>query len=1278
MLRKRNEGSVQRARKTQLLCKPRPGRVALALTFGLGLGLLANKAPAEIPAPDHTFYGSATESGVLVAEGVIEVKLVAQPFPLAIYSIGSEPGLGDFYVLRVPMDFEGDRIEGAARPGDAVEFFIGGELAGRATVGTPGESQTLNLDTFFDESAELTITSLEIAEGDGGTSFVDFHVGLSRPIAMDATAQFATQSGTAQAALDFVPASGTLTVAAGTTSTVISVGIIGDTVVEPPETFVVTLSDPVNAELAGAGQAIGTIAADDAQSVLYVTDSQILEGDLEQSMATFHLFVEDELPTRAGATVTVSFNTEDGSAIAGIDYVATSGIATIDLSEICADYTAPCAEIQVPVLADNEQESDEQFRVVLSNPEGAVLGDTEATGTIYTDEHFLQFVEAQLEGPNGSALQGATDIVVSPDGRHAYVASQLANRIDVFGRAPDGSLDYLSSISDSVVTPLAGVRSLSFNTDGSTLYAAAFLADSLTILNRDSGSGGLTADAHFMDGLGGVDGLDGIWDIEISTDDCFAYASGNKANAIAIFDVGSCTVAPGYLGQVKQGVLGIQGLLGVSGLAISVDGTQLYATSFLDSSLVTFSRDSEDGSLLYLGRERDGVDGVNGLGGAREVSPSPDNRHLYAAAELDNAITVFKREAGDVDFVEQKVNGLGVVEGLGSVSDVAVSPDGDLVFGAGKADSAISVFSRTQLTGALAFVEARYDGTPEPAGRTVDGLSGTVSLALGPEADGRHVYATGFGDDGAAVFLRDTQAPSEATLSSPSHPLATWTTASHLILEWSGSVDNEGGSGVRGYSFVLDQESTTVPDVHLDLGHDHPDLQSFSTSLSQSGPYYFHLRSCDVARNCGQSVHYGPILIDFDAPRAPSHLQSSSHSTDTPSENSVIAVSWASALDDLSGLDGYEAFFNKTATSTCFGSVTLGVNAVGTTSEPLEDGDWYFHICAIDAVGNVSPASHLGPFTIDAVPATITDFSTTSAPSVGVVEDGDRLDVPVSQLHFTFSEPMEPLSVASFVLIEAGPDEVLNTTSCGAPVGDDIVEQLSTAIANFDETHLTLSLDAASSLRRGAYRVLSCELLNANGFLLDGDTDGVSGGTYSLDFNIIGQNFLTNSNFDDSIINWMTSTTTGNSQFSTTDSEGILTSGSLRLSVLNAPVTTRQCAPQETREFVGEQLALSLRVRNDDGVDVAVQVAAAVDGECDQLIETTDWFTLEQDPSEDFVEWRIDDLGLQSARFVLLQIEVTSVSAEPNEVYVDSVFLGTVGGFIFEDGFESGDASAWQ
>ena len=108
----------------------------------------------------------------------------------------------------------------------------------------------------------LSIADALVAEGNSDTKTLSFPVYLSAASTKPVSVEFATTDGTATAPSDYTAVSGTLTLAPGERHTTIDVVVLGDTNVEPEETFMITLSNPVNATIADASAA-GFIQNDD-------------------------------------------------------------------------------------------------------------------------------------------------------------------------------------------------------------------------------------------------------------------------------------------------------------------------------------------------------------------------------------------------------------------------------------------------------------------------------------------------------------------------------------------------------------------------------------------------------------------------------------------------------------------------------------------------------------------------------------------------------------------------------------------------------------------------------------------------------------------------------------------------------------------------------------------------------------------------------------------------------------------------------------------------------
>ncbi|KDB53637.1 hypothetical protein X805_07670 [Sphaerotilus natans subsp. natans DSM 6575] len=247
-----------------------------------------------------------------------------------------------------------------------------------------------------DDRPKISINDpAEVNEGDG-TNTVTFTVTLSNTSNLPVTVAYATANGTALAGADYVAQNGTLTFAPGETSKTITVTILDDAVYEGPESFLVNLSVPTNSViLDGSGTATikddgtGTIvdptptdpppAPDDDRPTIAINDVVVNEAG---NYAEFTV-------TLTGATalpVNVAFTTRDGTALAGSDYTATSGVLTFAPGETSKT-------IRVPIVNDSPAvyEGPEAFTVELSasadasQPLNARITDPSGTGTIVDD-----------------------------------------------------------------------------------------------------------------------------------------------------------------------------------------------------------------------------------------------------------------------------------------------------------------------------------------------------------------------------------------------------------------------------------------------------------------------------------------------------------------------------------------------------------------------------------------------------------------------------------------------------------------------------------------------------------------------------------------------------------------------------------------------------------------------------------------------------------------------------------------------------------------------------
>jgi 6-phosphogluconolactonase (cycloisomerase 2 family) len=252
-----------------------------------------------------------------------------------------------------------------------------------------------------------------------------------------------------------------------------------------------------------------------------------------------------------------------------------------------------------------------------------------------------------------------------------------------------------------------------------------------------------------VDGQDGVEGLDAAFDVSVSPDGMHVYVASYLDDAVAVFsrgDDGALT----FVHHLTDADVGVDGLNGAYGVAISPDGAHLYVASLDDNAVAAFTRDGGDGSLTFVEAEIDGVGSVDGLRGASAVVVSPDGAHVYATSFWEHSVVVFERNAitGHLTWIQTATDGVGGIVGLEHGSDVAISPDGLQVYATGQGGDGVVVFSRDPMTGIITWLESELDGVGG-----VDGLDAAVGVAISP--DGASVYVTGKGDSAIAWFDRD-------------------------------------------------------------------------------------------------------------------------------------------------------------------------------------------------------------------------------------------------------------------------------------------------------------------------------------------------------------------------------------------------------------------------------------------------------------------------------------------------------------------------------------------
>ena len=230
-----------------------------------------------------------------------------------------------------------------------------------ATLGTDRAHTYTITDNDNTPTIDFNTTSSNGAESVSSKAIT---IDLSGPSSEAITVNY-TVTGTATGSgTDYSLVNGTLSIAAGaTTSTITIANIINDSADEADETVIVTLSSPSNATLGSDDVHTYTIADDDGQpTVDFNTTSSTGAEDISSAALTV------DLSAASSNNITVNYAVTGTATGSGTDYTLANGTLTI-----IAGATSGTISI-ASIIDDSSAEGSETVILTLSGPSNAVLG----------------------------------------------------------------------------------------------------------------------------------------------------------------------------------------------------------------------------------------------------------------------------------------------------------------------------------------------------------------------------------------------------------------------------------------------------------------------------------------------------------------------------------------------------------------------------------------------------------------------------------------------------------------------------------------------------------------------------------------------------------------------------------------------------------------------------------------------------------------------------------------------------------------------------------------
>ncbi|HXU45145.1 MAG TPA: beta-propeller fold lactonase family protein [Thermoanaerobaculia bacterium] len=270
------------------------------------------------------------------------------------------------------------------------------------------------------------------------------------------------------------------------------------------------------------------------------------------------------------------------------------------------------------------------------------------------------------------------------------------------------------------------------------------------MLSAAAGAQVLTFVDGWREGIGGIDGIRGNRGVVVTEDGRYVYAGGETDNGLTVFSRDRDTGELTQIQVLKNGIGGIDGLGGANVVRLSPGEDNVYVSGFFQDSLAVFARDKHTGLLTEIQVLKDGVGGIDGLNGALWIAVSQNGKNLYLTGFFDNAVVVFDRDKQDGTLTLHQLlrAGVGGITGIRGAYSMFMDKEDKFVYVGGLQDNAIVVFSRSKSNGELSQVQMLQDGVGG-----IDGLAAVRGL-IGDRHDD-NLYSVAIADNAISSFAID-------------------------------------------------------------------------------------------------------------------------------------------------------------------------------------------------------------------------------------------------------------------------------------------------------------------------------------------------------------------------------------------------------------------------------------------------------------------------------------------------------------------------------------------
>jgi hypothetical protein len=328
---------------------------------------------------------------------------------------------------------------------------------------------------------------------------------------------------------------------------------------------------------------------------------------------------------------------------------------------------------------------------------------------------------------------------------------------------------------------------------------------------------------------------------------------------------------------------------------------------------------------------------------------------------------------------------------------------------------------------------------------------------------------------------------------------------------------------------------------------------------------------------------------------------------------------------------------------------------------------------------------------LDTDPPVITALNSVDDTGDGAIVECETALVPITRLLVTFSEgvldppgdsdPDDVTNPGSYMVLATGPDGDFSTSTCGTVFADDLALPVSGVVYDGASHTARLAFDRlpSSQIR---FMVCGSAIKDLGGNPFDGDGDGSGGDDFVVTFRSDPFNLFDNGHFDcpsTGLDSWDLSDPAEITR-SGDDVDGSAISGSVQIMQLaaNTSFDISQCVP--VLAGTTSQLFATLRMSTSSYISVSASCEYFATTTCGAPGTGIDDNTIIDLLSDTGSVWvpisgeLVTPAGALSARCAFT---FTTGTGADFTAWLDDLYLSNES-FIFSDGFESGDTSAWS